>query len=241
MKKLLPILLLFSVGMNAQTTISRQVIGSTGSYQVGPNLTLSSTVGEVAIQTLFSTTILTQGFQQTDITADSMVTFEMINESCRGAKNGSIFIVDVRGCSGPYQVIIKATNDSTTILETDELTIGLYNVEITGSNNCTFSTQISVGLDSDSDCQLKFYSGITPNNDGKNDVWIIDNIELFPENEIKIYNRWSEKVWSAKNYDNKTVVFTGLNDGEEELTSSTYFYVAEINGKIYKGWVEVTR
>jgi gliding motility-associated-like protein len=166
---------------------------------------------------------------------------EILNESCRGANNGSIFINNVLGCSGPYQVIITAVEDSSTILEANELEAGIYNVNITGSNNCTFFTQLTVGLDSDEECQLKFYSGITPNNDGKNDIWKIDNIELFPENEVKIYNRWGEEVWSGKNYNNDAVVWDGLNNSGEELSSSTYFYVAEVGGKTYKGWVEITR
>jgi len=248
MKKLLYILILFPFGINAQTTISHQVIGSTGSYQVGASMTLSSTVGEAVVQTLFSTSmILTQGFQQPNFRPlDSIVDAEILNESCRGANNGSIFINNVLGCSGPYQVIITAVDDSTTILEADELGAGIYNVNITGGNSanpCTFFTQLTVGLDSDEECQLKFYSGITPNNDGKNDVWIIENIEQFPENEVTIFNRWGEQVWYGKNYDNDTVLWKGTNNSgaESKLSSSTYFYVAEVGGKIYKGWVEITR
>ena len=93
----------------------------------------------------------------------------------------------------------------------------------------------------DEDCLLKFYSGITPNNDGKNDVWVIENIEQFPENEVKIFNRWGEEVWYGKNYDNKEVVWEGNNKGGDLLSSSTYFYIADVDGTIYKGWVELTR
>ena len=100
MKKILYIFILFSLEATAQTTISRQVIGATGGYQTGGNITLSSTVGEATVQTLFSTSkILTQGFQQPETTADSIVTYEVINESCRGAQNGSIFISNVLGLS----------------------------------------------------------------------------------------------------------------------------------------------
>lgn len=243
MKKLLYILILFPFGINAQTTISQQVIGSTGSYQVGANITLSSTVGEAAVQTLFSTSmILTQGFQQPNFRPlDSIVDAEILNESCRGANNGSIFINNVLGCPGPYQVKITAIDDSTTFLEADKLSTGIYNIEIVGSSSCSYSTQLTVGLDSDEDCKLKFYSGITPNNDGRNDVWIIDNIEQFPENDVTIYNRWGEEVWRFENYNNTTVVWDGSNNSGNLLSSSTYFYVVDVAGKIYKGWVEITR
>lgn len=242
---LITILIAYSQLIVGQTTISNQVIGSTGSYQVGASMTLSSTVGEAVVQTLFSTSmILTQGFQQPQSFTDSLLTYEMINESCKGAKNGSIFINNVLGCPGPYLVIITAIDDSLTILEANELEAGIYIIEIFSNANCSYSTQLTVGLDSDEECQLKFYSGITPNNDGKNDVWIIENIELYPENTIQIFNRWGNEVWFEKNYDNDNVIWKGNTGNKDEgfqMASATYFYVAEVGGKIYKGWVEITR
>ncbi|MBL4593541.1 MAG: gliding motility-associated C-terminal domain-containing protein, partial [Flavobacteriales bacterium] len=90
------------------------------------------------------------------------------------------------------------------------------------------------------DCTLKFYTGITPNGDGKNDIWIIDNIEMFPENTIRIFNRWGNQVFYETGYDNIERVWDGTGD-DGELTDATYFYVAEVAGKIYKGWVELTK
>lgn len=234
-------LLISIVNSNAQTTISRQVIGSTGSFHTGTSMTISSTVGEAAVQTLFSVNnILTQGFQQV-ARGDSNVTYEVINESCPGAKNGSIYIESVLGCPGPYVVIVRAEGDTLNILGTDTLGEGTYDVTIYGSNNCSYVEKIYVGLDSDEDCTLKFYTGITPNGDGKNDVWIIENIEQFPDNEVTIFNRWGEQVWNGKEYDNTNVVWEGNNSGGGELSTATYFYVAVVANQTYKGWVELTR
>lgn len=235
------LLLLISNITIAQVTIERQVIGSTGSYQVGTTMSLSSTVGEAVVQSLFSVSrILTQGFQQPESGNDSTVVYEVINESCPGAKNGSIFINTVAGCPGPYTVTINLVGD-TVALGADTLGTGNYNVIITGSTSCSYTTKIFVGLDSDEDCTLKFYTGITPNGDGKNDVWIIENIEQFPKNNVQIFNRWGQKVWDADNYDNSTVVWEGKDNGNTEMSTGTYFYVAQVNGTTYKGWVELTR
>jgi len=235
------LLLLFASTLAfGQVTISREVIGSTGSYATGTTMTLSSTVGETVVQSLFSTSIiLTQGFQQS-LTNDSIVTYEVINESCNGANNGSIFIDDVLGCVGPYTISVMALN-TTTILDESALVTGSYTVEITGANDCTYSTTIAVGLDSEDDCTLKFFSGFTPNGDGRNDQWIIENIELFPENSVQIFNRWGNEVWSGKNYNNTDVVWVGLNKSGGDMNDATYFYVAEVGGQTYKGWVEITR
>lgn len=235
------ITLTLSSMLMGQISISRQVIGSTGSYQTGTNITLSSTVGEPATQTLFSlNNILTQGFQQPKTSGDSLITYEVINETCRGANNGSILVTDVVGCQPPYQVIIIPVF-SATPSGSINLGAGDYYIEIVGTNGCNASDTVNVGLDSDEDCALKFYSGLTPNNDNENDVWWVDNIELFPENNIKIFNRWGNVVWSAESYDNKEKVWKGYNNNGGELPDGTYFYVADVEGVIYKGWVELTR
>lgn len=58
--------LLLSLGLlSAQVSIERQVIGVTGGYTDTPTLKVSDTVGETAVSTVISgTVILTQGFQQ---------------------------------------------------------------------------------------------------------------------------------------------------------------------------------
>lgn len=246
MKKLLYILLLTTIGVNAQVTLERQVIGSTGGYQVGSTMSLSSTVGEPVVQTLFSVNqILTQGFQQPNLNTNEIVTYEVINESCKGAVNGSIFINNVLGCSpqsnGSYSLLIKSVVDSSIQEDPTHLPSGTYNVKIIGLNGCFFFKIITVGLDSEEECKIKFYSGITPNGDGNNDIWIVDNIEQFPENEVKIFNRWGNTVWEASGYNNDDVVWDGKNSGGNDLPDGTYFYMATIEGETYKGWVEITR
>ena len=81
----------------------------------------------------------------------------------------------------------------------------------------------------------------TPDGDGNNDIWSIDNIEQFPENEVKIFNRWGNIVWEATEYNNDDVVWDGKNSGGSDLPDGTYFYMAIVDGGTYKGWVEITR
>ncbi|MEK6509844.1 MULTISPECIES: gliding motility-associated C-terminal domain-containing protein [Myroides] len=81
------------------------------------------------------------------------------------------------------------------------------------------------------------YNLVTPNADGKNDYFIIENINRFPNNTVEIYNRWGVKVFDTKSYDSAGNVFRGYSDGRitinknEKLPSGTYFYVIEYDFK----------
>ncbi len=81
---------------------------------------------------------------------------------------------------------------------------------------------------------IVIYNGLSPDlDDGKNDYFIIDNINLYPNNRVTIFNRWGVKLFETKNYDSKGNVFRGYSnaratiDGSEKLPSGNYFYVVE--------------
>lgn len=90
---------------------------------------------------------------------------------------------------------------------------------------------------------LVFYTGVSPDNDGKNDTWIIDNITAYPKNTVTIFDRWGNTVWSRDGYNNNTVVWDGTDKNKKTLPEGTYFYVvtAEKKGLLAKGWVEITK
>ncbi|WP_416443777.1 Ig-like domain-containing protein [Leeuwenhoekiella sp. A16] len=73
---------------------------------------------------------------------------------------------------------------------------------------------------------------MTPNGDGMNDIFMIQNIENFPNNTVEIFNRWGVQVYKAKGYNPMTDnVFRGYSDGRatirrgERLPTGTYYYV----------------
>lgn len=77
------------------------------------------------------------------------------------------------------------------------------------------------------------YNGVTPDGDGMNDYFIIDNINYFPNNNVTIYNRWGRKVFATHNYNSNGNVFKGYAEGVdvvgkgEKLPTGTYYYVVE--------------
>ena len=81
------------------------------------------------------------------------------------------------------------------------------------------------------DGTVKIYNAVSPNDDGKNDFFRIDGIELYPENTLEIYNRWGILVYERKGYNNVDNTFKGMSDGRvtvnqfELLPTGTYYYV----------------
>ncbi len=105
----------------------------------------------------------------------------------------------------------------------DQLTIQVCDV----FNECT--QQI---LEIDVIGDIEIYNGLSTGSDGKNDIFLIQYIEILPDtqdNRVTIYNRWGNKVFEVEKYNNTTKVFRGLNDNGNELPSGTYFYKIEFN------------
>ena len=60
-------------------------------------------------------------------------------------------------------------------------------------------------------CEVTIPNIISPNNDGKNDVFLINNIEQYPGNTVQIFNRWGKEVFSADGYNNADKKFVGTD------------------------------
>jgi gliding motility-associated-like protein len=73
--------------------------------------------------------------------------------------------------------------------------------------------------------ELYPYNVITPNGDGMNDVFIIENIEHYPNAKLTIYNRWGRKIYETRHYQNN---WGGMAYGKL-IPNSVYFYVLELN------------
>lgn len=88
-------------------------------------------------------------------------------------------------------------------------------------------TQQVLEIEVTEELEIEVFNAISPNNDGKNDTFIISNIDALPDtqdNTVTIYNRWGSKVFEVDDYNNTTNVFKGLNENGNELPSGIYFY-----------------
>jgi gliding motility-associated-like protein len=65
-------------------------------------------------------------------------------------------------------------------------------------------------------------TAITPNGDGVNDFLVIDKLEEYPRNSLKVYNRWGVLVFQASPYKNE---WNGKTLLSAELPDDTYYYI----------------
>ncbi len=73
------------------------------------------------------------------------------------------------------------------------------------------------------------YNAVSANEDGRNDILLIWNIEAYPDNRVSIFNRWGDLVFETRGYNNDTNAFRGFANvsGNSRLPTGTYFYVID--------------
>ena len=79
--------------------------------------------------------------------------------------------------------------------------------------------------------EVEVFNVVTPNGDGAHDTLIITGLDVRPNNNIQIYNRWGIMIFSTESYDSLTNYFNGYSSARltagknERLPSGTYFYI----------------
>ena len=108
--------------------------------------------------------------------------------------------------------------------------------------NCPRTIRVNMTIKDDDECggivlpcgSVLVHNAFSPNGDGINENFIIDNIDdinCYPTNTVEIYNRWGVLVFDTTNYNNTTRVFNGMSEGRSTISQSsglptgTYFYI----------------
>lgn len=122
-------------------------------------------------------------------------------------------------------------NPTTVYFENDDYTVTLY---ATGPLGCvdSISKIIKIITVTDSIEQL-IPNAISPNGDGKNDVWKLDFVNLInPEAEIVIVNRWGQTVFQSTGY---STPWDGTFGGDL-VPEGNYYYIIKLSEEeIYNG------
>jgi gliding motility-associated-like protein len=156
------------------------------------------------------------------------------NDTLRGARFAEMV-------SPPSHGTILIMPDSMAMYKPDKEFCGrdsfMYRIcNIVGCDTAWVKIEVSCGD------TLEIFRGFSPNGDKKNDVFVIRGIENFPDNEVTIFNRWGNQVFSRKGYRNED----GWDGtwGEKFATDGTYFYFIRLNdpkNQQYSGYIQLMR
>jgi gliding motility-associated-like protein len=153
---------------------------------------------------------------------DSIIlSFDVTQPFCTDMPDGSIDLT-VTGGAGPGYTYLWSDNSVTQDIAT--AVSGLYSVTVTDNNGCTAIG--SVLMSPQNETCLVIPNAISPNGDLINDVWNIGLRELYPEMEVKIFNRWGELIWkSEKGYPRP---WDGRSN-QSALPVDSYHYIIDLH------------
>ena len=200
---------------------------------VQPNLTLKELTLDKPINSALSEThtdsVLNGSTLDGQPISPSDVTMEIVN-------NGGIDGVTI---NADGQITIPKGAPSGTYTIEYKVKSNAYGVEKIG--------KVTVTITNDAD--LEFYNAISTDEGSQNNGFIIKNIDLYPNNNLKIFNRYGVLVYEKDGYTN-TDPFKGISTGratvnkDGKLPQGTYYYVLEYtdgqNQKQQKtGWLYI--
>ncbi len=117
---------------------------------------------------------------------------------------------------------------------------GNWTVTLITENGCEHTASFVVQT------AIQVYNGLSVNDDGKNDFLLIDCIDHFPGNNVKIFNRTGVRIYEVDGYDNGGIRFEGISNaggGSLRLPEGTYFYVIDkgTGEDLVQGYLELVR
>jgi gliding motility-associated-like protein len=156
------------------------------------------------------------------------------NTSSCAACDGSVLVIDKSNGSIPIATYLWSNGSMySSILE---LCPSTYTVTVTTLSGCEKINSATVIAGTEI-APLTIVNTFSPNGDNINDTWVIKNIELYPDNELTVVNRWGNEVYHVKGYQSN---WDGSN-----LSNGTYFYYLKVNmcgqENSYKGYVTIVR
>lgn len=164
-----------------------------------------------------------------------LYSFEYLGGYNVSTHNGNDGNIDMTIIGGTPPYTINWSNGSNDEDQTN-LTAGGYTVTVTDANGCSTTAYIELT----EPFELDIPTAITPNGDGANDYFVVRGLEVYPNNNLLVFNRWGNKVFNVSGYKND---WNGVSNNGKPLPEGTYFIILKVNNdeKEMKGYLEIRR
>ena len=163
--------------------------------------------------------------------------YHIVRPFCPDMTDGQV-VIDSVGGGVPVGTYTYLWSDNSSSRNLTGINAGRYGVTISDGNGCTVT--LAMNVKPLNDICLVIPEAFSPNGDLINDHWNIGLIDLYPEVEVTVFNRWGEVVWkSARGY---SVPWDGRSKGRP-LPMDSYHYIIDLhNGsKLMIGNVTIVR
>lgn len=145
--------------------------------------------------------------------------------------------------SGPQGFYSNEPNPS--VPNIDFAQAGWYVLTVVDVNGCLGYDSTFVDISNDAGC-LFIPNLITPDFDGKNDLWVINGIEKYENAVVQIYNRWGNMIYEASpylnNWDGIPNHGASIDGQDDRVPNGTYFYIIDLQvdeHEPFHGYLEV--
>ena len=162
------------------------------------------------------------------------MTFDVIDISCNDQSDGIAYVYPAGGNDG---YTYSWSNG-----EIEDINTGLSNqyywITVTDILGCTGTDSVFIPRDTIG-C-IDPVTAFSPNGDNYNDTWVIDNMELYPNAEVQIFNKWGNRIHHRVGYYEP---WDGTSHGEQS-PAALYYWIINVNQpdrEVLKGTITILR
>ena len=209
------------------------------------SITWNTGQNDFYIENLASGTYQYVGLDENDCRVEGIVSIsqpeplriesQTVPVSCVDQSDGEIS-VSINGGLNPYTI---SWDIGSTELSLSQLSGGAYPLTVSDQNNCSIDTFVVVPIRNTSCVDIP--NTFTPNGDDYNDTWVISNVQLYPNYELHVFNKWGNEVFNSNK--NSQEEWDGTQYGNP-LPSDVYYYILKLNNiddTQYTGTITILR
>jgi large repetitive protein len=169
-----------------------------------------------------STTTATVAFQQGGISTNCSAGSDTEILQGEATKFNPEFAAGSSIVWSPPVAVVNVSSPNSSVAPNSSTT---YTILVTEPNGCTCTDAVTIVVKK----LVRIYNVFTPNGDGVNDIWTIENAENYDNVEVDVYDRYGLKVFHSNGY-LQGQEWDG-NSSIGKVPAGVYYYVFKYNFK----------